>query len=522
MLSKWVKRFIYTIAFVAIAIVLLFNIIYINNIDKTEYSSIQVYPIIYLIASIIIGIGIAFFSYWIEKIKVSPKIKIASVIILLLLYALVQFLWIKNSIALPTADSEQVLIIAKGFLGKGELIPYCYMYLQYYPQQLTLTAVITFIFKILNSVEFNILQYINLISNIFIVLGLYAIVKNYSKKIQINKVLFWLITLTFIPIILLVTFVYGDLLGLAFSIWATYFAIKYTQTRKKRYILLSGILQLIACLVRMNYFIFAIAIVLYWLIDLLELKEKNIKQIVTFIGLIIVFIAIIFFPNSLIKNIYKQKYNLNTQRAFSTTPYIYMGVSEGDRGYGWYNSEIGDLVNHIMSGEPQEADMLKEQCNTKLKERLKYLVKNPIYTAKFYSKKIVSMWAEPTMEFSFYNSSYPTETNLDEYPLVKEILTGRTYKGIQIYQKGLTILILIGAIATIISQRKQLDKDIMLLCLIFLGGFSFHLLWEAKSRYIMPYVIILIPVACYGITIITNKIVQKMKNINNNSKKEGI
>ena len=39
----------------------------------------------------------------------------------------------------------------------------------------------------------------------------------------------------------------------------------------------------------------------------------------------------------------------------------------------------------------------------------------------------------------------------------------------------------------------------MLLCLIFLGGFLFHILWEAKSRYILPYIIILIPVAVQGI-----------------------
>ena len=34
---------------------------------------------------------------------------------------------------------------------------------------------------------------------------------------------------------------------------------------------------------------------------------------------------------------------------------------------------------------------------------------------------------------------------------------------------------------------------------IFIGGFAFHILWEAKSRYIIPYIVVLIPVAAMNI-----------------------
>ena len=53
------------------------------------------------------------------------------------------------------------------------------------------------------------------------------------------------------------------------------------------------------------------------------------------------------------------------------------------------------------------------------------------------------------------------------------------------------------------------------LAIIFLGGFTFHILWEAKSRYIIPYVIILFPLATGLIdVIINNKIVNKIKLLN--------
>lgn len=512
MVNKWFKKIIYGIAFVAIATVLLFNLIYINNITNQEFSSIERYRIIYLIVSIGIAGVLVGISYGIQKIKIHKNIKIALTILSIILYVVIQIVWICQSIALPYADSDQVLIIARGMLGKEEMIPYCFMYLQYYPQQLTLSAVISFIFKILNTTNYIVLQYMNVICNIFTVLGLYAITKTLTEKYQINKVLFFIMTLTFIPVILLSTFVYGDFIGLPFCIWAVYFAMKYTKKKQKRQAIITSILIAIACLVRMNYFIFAIAILIYWTINLLEENKKEYKQIAISVGMMILLVAIILLPNYVIKKVYQNKYNLSTDRAFSTLPYLYMGVTEGERGYGWYNGEMGNIVNHLMCDEKEEAEKVNEKCKEDFKNRLKHLLKNPVDAIRFYSKKITSMWAEPTMEFGYYNSTYPEETNLQEHKIVKEVLQGRTYKAIQIYQKGLIILILVGTIISIVVNRKTLDKDILLLCLIFLGGFGFHLLWEAKSRYILPYFLILIPVASVGITKAINKLDIKIKD----------
>ena len=51
--------------------------------------------------------------------------------------------------------------------------------------------------------------------------------------------------------------------------------------------------------------------------------------------------------------------------------------------------------------------------------------------------------------------------------------------------------------------------------MIFLGGFGFHVLWEAKSRYIIPYVLILIPVASMGISSFVEILEGKIKNRRN-------
>ena len=63
------------------------------------------------------------------------------------------------------------------------------------------------------------------------------------------------------------------------------------------------------------------------------------------------------------------------------------------------------------------------------------------------------------------------------------------------YQKVLLIITCLCSIIVLVQNRKNISLDIIFLILIFIGGFLFHILWEAKSRYILPYIVILIPVA---------------------------
>ena len=516
MLSKWIKRIIYFLALIAMLIIVVSNIIYINQIDQSEVSHIEYYGILKIFTSFIIAGLIIGISYGLEKIKIGKKIKIAIIVIALILYAIAQVVWISQSIAMPYADSEQLMVIAKEIIDGNGLSEYCSNYIQYHTQQLTQVSVMVAIFKLFNTTDYAVFEYLNVICNVLTILGLYAITKRIYKEQKCNRVLFWLLNLTFIPIIMLVTFVYGDFLGLPFVVWAVYFAIRYEKTEKIRNAVITGIFMSIACLLRMNYFIFAIAIGIYWFINILDKKTKvgTIKGL----GILVILILMIMIPSSIIKNVYDKKYNLSNEKSFSTIPYLYMGMSEGEYANGWYNMQTGDTVYHLMNDGEEEAKKLSEDVKNKFSERVKYLLKNPIYTVKFYAKKIVTTWAEPTYEYGFYNVKNTENENIENHYIAKHLTSGKIFEATKIYQKAIIYIIFIGAIATIIVNRKKLDKEMLLLVLIFLGGFSFHILWETKSRYIIPYVIILIPVSIGGIEIINQKIknfIVKRKGLGN-------
>ena len=72
----------------------------------------------------------------------------------------------------------------------------------------------------------------------------------------------------------------------------------------------------------------------------------------------------------------------------------------------------------------------------------------------------------------------------------------------------LLILTCVLSIVVLIQNRKNLSPEIIYLLLIFMGGFAFHIIWEAKSRYIIPYIVVLIPLASIQI-----KMRKKVKTI---------
>ena len=66
------------------------------------------------------------------------------------------------------------------------------------------------------------------------------------------------------------------------------------------------------------------------------------------------------------------------------------------------------------------------------------------------------------------------------------------------YDKIIVMFIYV-AVLLFILRNKNISNEQILPILIFLGGFLFHIFWEGKSRYVMPYVVMLIPIASIGI-----------------------
>lgn len=486
-----VKKVIYGVGILFLAIIILLNVIFTANIDVSEHVIINWNNLLYILGVALLGV----FLFWITKAADkhlyatdAPNKRKARKILLIVavtIYTILSIAWIIFIRPGIGGDQVHTCNLAQTFYrgNDEEFLPnmtYAGIplveYMQAYGQQATLAFVFSIIFRIIHFDQMEILRGLNVICNLLTIFALYKINRQISKKYQTNRVLLFTLILTFLTLPMLATFIYGDIPSLMLCLFSVYFTMKYAGTRKWGHFLAASALSMLAYMMRMNSLIFVIATVIYLGLTLLKgVTKKHWRENLVNIFIIVAYIAISVVPSSLVKNYYMNKYDLDTNKAIPTINYIYMATMEGPRANGWYSEEIGEYAIR----NPEKA---KEEYKEKWKERLTYFSQNIGYTVDFYTMKIASMWAETT--YSALNNN-----GIDE-----------SYgKPLEFYQKALLLITCVCSLTVLIQNRKNLSLEVLFLITIFIGGFAFHILWEAKSRYIIPYVVVLIPVATISI-----------------------
>lgn len=489
------KKIIYFVGILTLAIVTILNLIFTANMNSSEYIAINTNSIMYILGLILLGTLIFAITKIIdEKVyddtsKNKSKVRKILFISLLIFYAIFNIVWIILVRPPIVADQIHTCNLAQAMYrgNPEEFLPnmtYAGIplsgYIQAYSQQISLSFVYNIFFKIIHTDIIGLLRIPNIIGNILIVFALYKINTQLSKKYKTNKTLLLTLILTFISLPMLSTFIYGDIPSLALCLFSVYFMMRYTETKKIIYPIFAGIFTMIAYMMRMNCLIFIIATVIYLLLDLFkDFTKKTWKHNLINILVIVGYIVIAIMPTTLVKNYYINKYNLDKDKSIPTINYLLMATQEGPRANGWYSESIGEPAVRNPEG-------VKEEYLNRFKERLVYFSKNIGYTFNFYTMKIASMWTENTY-------SAVRNNTVDSYDF-EDIISPLTF-----YQKVLLIITCLFSIIVLIKNRKNLSTDILFLITIFIGGFAFHILWEAKSRYIIPYIVVLIPVASISI-----------------------
>lgn len=492
---KVVKKVIQILGIIALAIIVILNVIYTADMNSGEQVTIKFNSFPYILGLLLMaGIiyGIAKFAD--KKLK-KKKVRLIIVAVAVIIYLVFSILWIIFVRPGIVADSIHVLNLAQTYYrdDPNQFLPNLtyagiplIQYMQAYPHQVTLAFVYNVMFSILHCDLIILPRIFNIFFNLLIIFGLYKITKQLAKQYKTNNTLMFILIFTFITIPMLTTFMYGDIPALALSLFSVYFIMKYTETKKIRYGIFASLLTMVAYMMRMNTLIFVIATVIYLVLNIFkDFKQKAVKEKLINLAVIAIFLALTFIPSSLVKIYYLNKYDLKDGKTYPSISYFLMAMEEGPRANGWYSESIAEpALNSLKTGEN-----ISDEYEKKIKQRLEYFAKNPGYTIDFYQKKLTTTWAESTYS-ALFNNGITEESNLN---WTKAPLT--------FYQKALIILTFTCAIIVLVQNRKNLSLELIFLVTIFLGGFCFHIVWEAKSRYIIPYIVVLIPVASVMISV---------------------
>lgn len=342
-MSKFLKKIPYIIGIILLVYVLILNVIYTVELTVNEKALINTNTIINIAIPALIMCLILFISKIMKKVSCKINDKWFFFLVLIVIYIIAQLIWVGNSFIQPNADQKYTYQIAASMKdgNMDEVIANTNdiyggnvsmrTYLECYPQQFTLAFVWNILFSIFNSTDISVILQFNVLCNAITAISTFLICKELSKKYNVNKYLGIILTFTFLPIILLSIFVYGDIPGLAFSMLGTYLIIKYVNDKKIRYAIFSALSLSLAYMIRTNILIFVVAILIYLFLDMISKEEnkKTIKDIAVKIGVAISLIIIVFTPEAIVKNYYVNKLNLNKDISFPLNGWLYMGMEEG-------------------------------------------------------------------------------------------------------------------------------------------------------------------------------------------------
>lgn len=451
-----------------------------------------------IILNITAIISVCIISVIIRKRRI--KINKYVVFIITILWIATCVTWIFMTDLTPRSDQLQTLKVASKIL-QGNYAPLKkggYLYI--YPQQYGLTLYFCAIVSLFNESAYLIIQLINIFLLCIAYYSIYKIIQLLYNNEKISKCVF-LALIAFAPISMYITFVYGNIIGLTFSCLSILFQIKYLQSEKKRYILPIAVFACLAVMLKSNYLINLVGILVVFIVEMIF--RKKIKYIIPIISIIVCYIGMTHGVNYIMKSITGMERSEGTPM----TTWVAMGMQEGPMAPGWYNEF--NLNTYVKSGYDSDKASVKAQDS--IQKSIEEFKNKPEYAREFFNKKILSQWNNPTFECIWIHLYRKTEQSYS--PMVESVLIkdGKLGKLITGYADTMQSLILFGTCTYIILDFKKIKMKELIFAIIFIGGFLFHIVWEAKCQYAITYFVLLIPYSVLGYYKIGGKINKILK-----------
>lgn len=476
---KWIKNFIFGLFGIILAGLFLlsaFTTCTINSDEVIFYQKDMIFLHILVLAAVcILGIFLR------PKIRMPHWLNHLWVIWGVLLFGLVFLtqLWPKGDSYLLWNMAEH---IAEG--NYQDFLPGGYLYNQ--PHQIPLAYIFAALYRIFGDSYIFVCQALNCIFMIGILLLLNKFYQRLSGEISGNG--FCLVSVFFVPFFLYVTFVYGTIPGLFLALAACMQLMKYLETGKFQNALVCILCITSAKLIKSNYLIFVIGFAVILLYDFIrKVNLRHLAVTAALIGAVVV-------SSHAVTSFTEHLTGIKSEGGIPAILFVTMGLQEGPSAPGWWNGSHDQIfVNSEF--DPKEAAKRGEK---KLKERLEIMKGDPAYTADFMIKKISSEWSEPTYESLWIQQNRTSNTQVPGIIFSLFFAGGRLSEAYVFFCNLFQSFLYFFSLLFVIGKWKKATIPDLLLPVIFIGGFLFHILWEAKGQYTLPYCVCLLPMCVWG------------------------
>ncbi|MCD8326458.1 MAG: glycosyltransferase family 39 protein [Lachnospiraceae bacterium] len=393
--------------------------------------------------------------------------------------------WVVSTNTAPRDDQALLCSYARFFnegdfsgLGRGE-------YVGIYRQQLGMITLLRVLFFFFGAGNYRSFQYLSAVLAGFLVYFGYRIVRELAGEEQTAGMIYLLLMLCCIPMYVYVPFVYGDLISCVFLFLAAWMLLSGLREFSWKKAMVCGLAAGLSVQLRQNCLIVIIAFALVLLIKLLSIRKR--EALILFCSLM----AGVLLTGGMVSAIYHDKIPEDSE-SMPVLLHIAMGTMWDRENPGWY--DFYNLETFETAG--YDAAAASEAARETIRDFVVSSVENPAYAADFYYNKMIAQWEAPMYQCLVMNNVIVGEQGRIAASLYRGRLSQLAEAFMNIFQ-----LLVYGAILILLFfKRKEwcgIEKYVLLIAVF--GGFLFSMIWEAKTRYVLPYMLCMIPYAAVGL-----------------------
>ena len=387
----------------------------------------------------------------------------------------------------PKGDQLSVFRTAEEFLegGYGALDPgqYCGIF----PHQLGLAALEELLFRMSGGSDYHSLQVLFVLLNVGSVYFIYGILKELSGRLSV------VVTGTILAggcmlSVFYSSWIYGETPWVFFALLSAWMLVKYSRESKTSYLVAAVLAMTIGTLARKNMLILIVAFCLVGVLWAWEKKDKK---------LFLAVIAAVVLPQLCYQGIfamYEARSGIPHSEGLPSNAYIYIGMEETVGRYGW---DFGDSSAQYYAND-EDTEKAREVYGEMIRERWQSMTAQQGYLRGFYQGKILSQWNAPLYQALYFNYTHEDVHN-EALAALEDRFSTDLYDTILRIADRMQFLIYFGCLLYFVFCVKK-DSDLLqhLLAVTIIGGFLFSILWEAKTRYVYAYYMMMFPLAALG------------------------
>lgn len=315
----------------------------------------------------------------------------------------------------------------------------------------------------------------------------------FCKAVNLNAPATSLLFILYLPMTFYCFFVYGNTVSLALSVLALWKTADFLKNGHIRDVVISAAALTAACLLKETALIPLIAILI--VLTIYAIVQKRLK-----LFLLLPVYLILLSCGSLAVNLTIE--NITQQEVSSGLKYygrLTMGISEGERADGWYNSYTINLLKDC----GYDLDLYAAESKDAFYRQSRDFWSSPSYFIPFLARKTASQWNNPTFQSLWIQQQMlrrdPPYGGFEARTPEFLCLDGSSVNMIFYYIFNLLqSIILFGSLCFFLFDAKKSSLPSLLPAIAFIGGFLFLFFWEAKAQYTILFFVLLFPYSVSG------------------------